>query len=353
MTVESATGTVVDALVHPIVRTSAELRDHLREPFRSKAFPDVERYWYPNPVGEFAAETRPPSGFPGSDPRLLRRQVFDEGGCGLAILVPLTRGLLPEAEQGNAICAATNDWLAEVWLGSANADHRLKGSIRVNPMDPEGAAREIARWSRDPDMVQIALPLQVHQPYGQRFYLPIWEAAVNAGLPVVITADVSAGIEFWPTAVGFPRHFIEFAMMHPFNPYFHLVSFICEGVFDRYDDLRIVFADPGSSILYSLLWRLDKGWRSLQSDTPWAKRTPSEYVHKHVRFISNRYDGPDEPDLFESWLRTNGAADLLMFGSNYPYWDSGSATTTFSRLRDDGLRARVVSANARELYRLT
>ena len=348
MSVAAETGTIVDALVHPLVRTSSEIREYLREPFRSKAFPDVERYWYPNPVGEFAKGTKPESGFPGSDRRLLTRQIFDEGGAGVAILVPLTRGLLPEAELGTAVCAATNDWLAEVWLG----DGRFRGSIRVNPTDPEGAAREIARWAKDPRMVQIAMPLQVQQPYGQRFYLPIWEAAARAGLPVCVQADVSAGIEFWPTAIGFPRHYIEFAMMHPFNPYFHLVSFICEGVFDRFADLRVIFADPGFSILYSLLWRLDKGWRSLQSDTPWAKRTPSEYVRRHVRFISNSNDGPDDPAMFASWLKANDAEHLLLFGSDYPYWDFAPAERTFERLGDDGLRARVLGGNARVFYRL-
>jgi predicted TIM-barrel fold metal-dependent hydrolase len=339
----------IDCLVHPLPARGDDLRAYLREPWKSKAMPGPTRYWYPNPVGEFHPVARSEHGLPGSDPATLARHVL-AAGARTAILVPLTRGLLPDAEQGSAICAATNDWLAAEWLGRENG--RYKGSIRVNPMDPAGAAREIERWAGHRDMVQVAVPLQVLHPYGQRMYLPMWEAAARASLPVMIYSDVSAGIELWPTAVGHPRHFIEHATMHPFNLYFHLVSFITEGVFDRLPAFRVAFGDPGFGMLHSIMWRLDKGWRSLQSDTPWAKRFPSEYIAQHVRFCSSRHDGPGDAAQLEDWLRINRADSLLLYGSNYPYWDYATVEETLSGVSDSALRERIAWRNAEDWYRL-
>ena len=66
---------VVDALVHPHFRTNDELRDYLKEPFKSRGIPSVEKDWYQPPDGEYAAELAVRGDYPGSDPAAVAREI--------------------------------------------------------------------------------------------------------------------------------------------------------------------------------------------------------------------------------------------------------------------------------------
>jgi predicted TIM-barrel fold metal-dependent hydrolase len=340
---------VIDCAVHPAVPDRDTLRHYMAAPWRSRPFPGPERYFYPAPIPEFLGEAGVPAG---SDPALAARRLFEEGGAAYAILLPLTRGLLPDLDLAAAVCAATNDWLADVWLDRHNRHGRFRGSIRVDPREPELAVREIERWADHPYMVQVAVPLQAHQPYGQRRYLPVWEAAARHHLPVAVHADGGSGVDFWPTPVGYSQHFIEYAAYQPLNFAFHLASLIAEGVFDRLPDLRFVFADGGLEFLPPLLWRMDKNWRSTRPETPWVRQLPSAYLRQHVRFCAHRLDWPADPGQAGRWLEISDAGHLLLFASNWPYWDTWDAATAFAAA-PPAMRARILAETARGLYGLT
>jgi predicted TIM-barrel fold metal-dependent hydrolase len=162
---EEPTMTVIDCAVYPEWRHSDELREHMEEPWRSKPFAQHGRVMYPNPIGDVVAQEGG-SGPPGSDPVAVARRVFDEGGADVAILLPFTRGLHPDVDLDSEICAATNRWLSERWLDAGDAHGRFRGSIRVCPRAPERAVAEIERWAEHPAMVQVAVPLHAHHPYG-------------------------------------------------------------------------------------------------------------------------------------------------------------------------------------------
>jgi predicted TIM-barrel fold metal-dependent hydrolase len=178
---------IVDCAVHPAPRHPDDLRRYMREPWRSRPFPGLQRYFFPAPNGDFDPAAGPA---PGSDPDLVRRHVLHDRGARAAILLPRTRGLLPDLDLAAAVCAATNDWLAAEWLERPG----FYGSIRVSPGDPAQAVAEIERWAGHPRMVQVAVPMQAHHPYGQRMYAPIWEAAARHGLPVAVLIDGGAGV---------------------------------------------------------------------------------------------------------------------------------------------------------------
>ena len=340
----------VDCAVHPSIRQKDELREYMQEPWRSRPFPGPERYFYPAPMGEYAPEARADGGLPGSDPELAGRRLFTEMGVDCAVLIPLTRGLLADADLATAICAATNDWMAATWLGKANSHGRFYGSIRVNPGDPEQARREIERWAGHPAFVQVAVPMQAHRPYGQRVYFPLWEAAARHGLPVAVHADGGAGVDFWPSPAGYYSTFMEYRTLYPTNFAYHLASLIAEGVFDRLEELTFVFADGAHHMLTPLVWRMDKDWRPTRRETPWTKQLPSTYLRTHVRFCADRFEMPDDPKVLDGWLEITGAHEMLLFASNYPYWDSFDPREAFTSAAP-GVRERILSENARALYK--
>ena len=266
-----ARGRVVDAALHPAPREVEGIRAYLSPSYRQLSFPRPFRYLYPAPTGvppygEFRDDSRVDGGMPGSDIRATCA-FLDESGTDLAILVPLTRGLMPNLDLGSEICAATNAWLADTWLADGAAGQRFRGSIRVNPEDSERAVAEIDRWSDHPGFVQVAVPLESHHPYGHRLYRRLWEAAAVAGLPVAVHSDGGAGTDFPPTPNGYPRFYVEYMTLYPVNFIYHLSSLIAEGVFDRVPDLRFVFADGGHDVLVPLMWRMDVDWPISRMET--------------------------------------------------------------------------------------
>lgn len=336
---------VVDTAVHPYPRDPDEIREYMRAPLSKLRFPGLDGYFYPPPKDENRADSAL-DGTAGADPDLARRQLFADTGVDCAILLPVTRGLLPDVDMASELCSATNEWLAARWLAG---DDRFYGSIRINPADPTRAIAEMDRWADHPKMVQVAVPLQAHHPYGQRMYRPIWERAAHHGLPVAVHADSLGGNEFWPTSVGYPIYYVEYAAQYPINYVVHLMSLIAEGVFEDIENLVFVFADGGIDMLFPLLWRFDSDWRALRSVTPWVKRQPLTYLRDHVRFCSHRLEGPSDANDYARWIGEIDAEHLLMYSSNYP-GVSFQPADAFAAV-PPALRQRVLATNALQTYR--
>ncbi len=346
----------VDACVQPQPRTQEEIREYLPRTFRDRPMPGVFRYLYPAPTGvapfgTFSTSVSPAAGLPGSDPGLAAGDLA-ANGVRDAVLVPLTRGQLPNLDLGSALCAATNDWLAATWLGGVPGPVRYHGSIRINPLDVDASVREVHRWAGDDRMVQVAVPLESQLPYGHRVYHPLWEAVAATGLPVAVRSEGYSGAAFHPTPGGFPRHYVEFAALFPQNFVYHLTSLIAEGVFERLPGLQFVFTDGGFDVLTPLMWRMDMDWPITRIEAPWVTKRPMLYLADHVRFVTGTYEGPPDDDrVLGEWLEMTDAADLLLYGSGYPRWDTTAPRDVLPGLAGPG-RERILGGNARSLYGL-
>ena len=348
----------IDTAVFATMKRNDLLFEYIPEPLKRKFLPGTARGFYPAPTGippygEFSRDALPsnadPMDLPGSDPAVTRSTLTGMG-IDRAVLLPITRGLLPSTNTMGAVCAATNRWLAETWLDDGNADSFFAGSIAVDPRDPEAAIVEIDRWADRTDMVQIVVPLQVHAPYGQRSYWPLWESVVRRGLRVAVRGDGGAGVEFPPTATGYPRTFIEFSTLYPLIFAHHLSSLIAEGAFEKFPDLKFLFVDGGHDVVRSLIWTLDTTYPTCRGETPWVQRMPSEYLGDHVRFVTSALEKPNlADDQLADWYRITDAANLLLYGSRYPHWTQMPPGDVMPGQPDDE-RQRVLHDNARAFY---
>jgi predicted TIM-barrel fold metal-dependent hydrolase len=346
-----ADGPVIDCSVHPRP-TQGELRRFMPPLWRDRRLPMGERYYYPNPVGDYLKDSYPDSGPPGSDAALVSRHLFDEAGVEAAILLPLTLGLLPDPDLQAAICSATNAWLAETWLGPFNAHGRFRASIRVAPANPAAAVAEIEKWAGHPMVAQVAVPMQSMQLYGDPRFMPIWRAAAEAKLPVALHTEAESGVELAPTTLGYFRQFVAYAAYQPTTFINHLTNMMAGGVLDALPDLRLVFADGAWDIATPFLWRLDKDYRPMRPDMPWMTRLPSDYIAHHVRFVAHALEGPEDPALLEEWLGICDGGRTVIFGSNYPHWNIHHPAEAFAGI-DAALRRRVMAETAAGLYRIT
>jgi predicted TIM-barrel fold metal-dependent hydrolase len=140
-------------------------------------------------------------------------------------------------------------------------------------------------------------------------------------------------------------------MAHIFQT--QLTSLVSEGTFAELPELRITMVEGGWTWLPSLMWRLDKNWKGLRREIPWASQPPSEYIRQHVRFTTQPIDGPPNPKHLRQIVDQLGSDDLLLYATDYPHWHAdddpgGGLPIELSPER----AAKIMSENARVWYRL-
>jgi predicted TIM-barrel fold metal-dependent hydrolase len=328
-------------------------RDYLRHAgFGGFELPNYSTWIHPR--GTARDDSVPPDGgSPGSDYETMRKQLLDPLDVEYAVLTGediLTVSSLPNSQVAVAVATAYNRYLIDEWL---SRDPRLKGSLVVATQDAGRAAEEVRAFGEHPDIVQVLLPCAATSGYGHPHYHPIYEAAVEAGLPVAMhVGGEGLGINPPPTATGYPSYYAEWHVLLIQCAMAHVVSLVFHGVFEKYPELRVVVVEAGVTWLPPLLWRMDADWKALRSDIPWVKREPSEVVREHVRLTTQPLDELDSREKLRRTLElVDGLEDMLMFATDYPHWDFDRPDLVSQRL-PASWREKVMSENARALYGL-
>lgn len=286
-----------------------------------------------------------------SVPQLVKADLLDRYDIAYAILLgndALALSGIPDPDLAAGIATAYNDWSIDVWL---NYDPRFKLSIVVAPQDPIQAVQEIERLGEHPGVVQVFVP-QMDLLLGKRHYWPIYEAAQRYGLPVVFhVGSESAGINGPQVAIGAPTYYIEVQSGVISIGINNVISLVCEGVFEQFPRLKVVFLEYGWTWIPGLMWRLDREWKSLRAEVPWLKRPPREYILEHMRFGLQPLE--DEMPLahLHQTLEMMSAERILLFATDYPHWDFDDPSYVAQRIPKH-MRQRILIDNARELYRL-
>ncbi len=345
---------IIDTDIHPLLdaqRVAAFLPEPWRRRYASdNAGPGAPGYWNPNGVRRSDA-VLPDGTRIESRPQTLARHFLDAYDIeyGILNLDHLAIGTSPEPDFAAAVVTAMNDVLVQEWLP---ADPRLRTALVVSPSDPDLAAQEIHRLGDHPGVVQVLLPSGARMPYGQRFYHPIYAAAVEHQLPVAIhPGSEGTGVAGAPTSVGWPSSYFEWHTGLVGTFIAHLISLVTEGVFIKFPTLKFVLIEGGVSWLPPILWRLDKNWKALRQTTPWLDRLPSEIVREHVALTTQPLEEPAQPHHLQLMLDMFDAGRMLMFSSDFPHWDGDAPDFVGRAFRGELLR-RVMSETARELYRL-
>jgi uncharacterized protein len=347
---------IVDADVHPLPRSFDEIVTRLPTKVRKAGW--AERlalmpsiYITPTLTHGLRADSIPEGGGPpGSDPTLLKKQLFDEAKVDLAILLPLVITGMADPDQESALKHAMNDWLAETWLGEYDPGNRFRGSITVDPTRPELAIDEINRWADHEKFVQVMIDQTFPVPLGQIQYHPIYELACQRQLPIALHNNRTPGMRLL-TPVGFHSYYAEIHALYPLGFIPHLVSLIVEGVFDKYPSLRVVLVEGGFSWVAPMMWRLDNLWHQSPDQFNSLKHEPSYYLRRHVRVTSQPIEEPDNLRDLHKFMDWFGADQMMLYSSDYPHWDFDDPHEVFARL-PRAYRDRILARNSIELYRL-
>ena len=140
------------------------------------------------------------------------------------------------------------------------------------------------------------------------------------------------------TPSGFTTTYLEDYVANQPIAQAQVLSFVSEGVFERFPDLRVVVIECGFAWLTPLLWRFDKDWKGVWREVPWVKRRPSEYVREHFRFTTAPAHLPRRFGRARPAARDDGRTGLLLYASDYPHEHGDGLPALLERLTDEQRR---------------
>ncbi len=337
----------VDCCVHHSWRRESEIYEYLPNGWQEYMHVHIPRAWRDHLVTGAPEPDAPLTG-PLSVHRAYRNPLGDHvagsaGGSSVEGLVAqldangITRALLcspdgvltadlPTPRLAVEVSRAVNDWTIDRWL---TADSRLRATIVVPTQAPDLAAAEIYRLAGHPGISGILLGGGgLAKPFGHPVYLPIFKAAHDVGLPVVLSTEgastQNAGAS--PVAGGPPGTYAELRALGYQALESHVSSLITQGVMERFPSLRFLLLGGGAAWVTPWLWRLDTNHRAFRYDSLWTKgRRVSDIFREHFLVGTHPFGFAADPEALRAYFAVDPTlADVLAYASGYPDWDTTS-----------------------------
>lgn len=311
--------------------------------------------WF-HPNGGRAAEASVGEDTPaGSDPEMVAGDLFDHGAAERCILTHDALMYTPAMTNpylAREVARAANDWTIDRWLSS---DDRFHGLVLVPNQSPDQAAAEVRRVGEHGQMVGVLMAGNgIGKPFGHPLCHPIFEAACELDLPIVIHTggDAVPDATTQTTAGGLPATYSEYRALAAQPLMTHLISFIGQGVFEKFPTLRLVLMGGGVAWIPGILWRFDTNYKGFRRETPWVKDLPSTYFRRRVSVATYPLDAPRDPASLRALLESfGGLEDVLCYGSGYPDRECNTPPDVMNAL-PEAWRSKVMHENARRVFRL-
>jgi len=275
----------------------------------------------------------------------MAEQHLDPNNVALGILNPLTSGQgAQDGDLSAALTHATNEWQVAEWT---SRDSRLKASVVVPFEDGPTSATMIEARAGDANFAQVMLLTRTAEPLGQRRYWPIFQAAVEANLPIGIHAFGYGGSAM--TSGGWPSYYMEEMVGHAQCQQAVLTSLIFEGVFERFPTLKVVLIEAGFAWAPAHAWRMDRQFAKLRKEVPHLKRLPSEYMRSNVWFTTQPVEEPEPREHLADVIEWMGW-DRVLFATDYPHWDFDDPAHALPIKMTEAQKRGIFLENARAVY---
>jgi predicted TIM-barrel fold metal-dependent hydrolase len=259
-----------------------------------------------------------------------------------------------DRELALACVRAYNDWMIDEWCAGDGAGRLLPMAL-IPLWDPQLAADEVRRcaakgntsiaFSESPPALDLP---SIHSGAWD----PLWAACVET--ETVVNCHIGSSSTFPSTGPDSPM-LTSLALLHEGSQR-ALVDWLCSGVFERFDELRVVLSEGQIGWMPYLLDRLDRTWqhhRGYAGVDDRITKPPSEYVRGHVY-------GCVVDDVVGLENRGRLPFEQIMYEVDFPHGDSSwpnSVATAERLIREAGLDdsevIRLLRANAIDCYRLT
>jgi predicted TIM-barrel fold metal-dependent hydrolase len=239
-----------------------------------------------------------------------------------------------DRELALACVQAYNDWMIQEWCGD-DGHGRLIPMTLIPLWDADIAAEEVRRcaslgntsiaFSESPPALDLP---SIHSGYWD----PLWQACVETS--TVVNCHIGSSSTFPITGPDSPM-LTSLTLVHEGSQR-ALVDWLCSGIFERFDDLRVVLSEGQIGWMPYILDRIDRTWdhhRGYAGVDDRITKPPSEYVAGHIW-------GCVVDDIVGLEARARLPFDQLMYEVDFPHGDSSwpnSAATAERLVNDAGL----------------
>ncbi|MEZ4279620.1 MAG: amidohydrolase family protein [Myxococcota bacterium] len=281
------------------------------------------------------------------DPKA-RLAIQDEEGVAGEVIYPSAGMVLclhKDVAYRKACFEAYNRWLAAF---CATDPKRLVGIGMVALPSPEEGVRELREVARQGFKGVMFCGDPAFEDYDHPSYAPIWEAAIELGLPV--SFHILTGKDSYGMAVRGPKVIQQIVTVRGNQNI--IMMMVLGGVFERHPELKVVMVENDAGWLPHFCFRLDHAWERHRwsMETGSISRKPSEYVAENVYTTF-------QDDSSVRWVLPALNLEHVMWATDFPHGDGTYPNSR--RIADEvtvGMtgpeKHGVVYANARSLYGL-
>ncbi|GGM63155.1 putative TIM-barrel fold metal-dependent hydrolase [Halarchaeum rubridurum] len=257
---------------------------------------------------------------------------------------------IPSQEKQVPYMRALNDLTVDRF---AKGDGTYYAKLFVMGDHPKESAAEIRRHG-DEDGIVGAMITDVGPTYpmGHKSYRPLYEAAEEHDLPIILHSTTGI-VPGFPITGMKPKNFAEFhTLAHTIPKMWHANSLIVRGIVEEYD-VDFGFWEGGLSWIPALAERLDREYLERSGEFADLSQLPSEYLSE---FYYGTQPLPEEatgmvdlPGLIE---RAN-LEDQLVYNSDRPHqdFDAPAAIENLEGISETQ-RTKILSENAATLFGL-
>jgi uncharacterized protein len=280
------------------------------------------------------------------------REELDEIHVDIGVLFPdhlLKLPVLTQTPYAAALARAYNAWLLEEWC---SVEQGLLGCVIACNHDPQDAAREIRKYANEPSIVGVYLPCAGIDPlWGHRMYDPIYEAAQEADLPVLLHSVTVTHPVFPFNNHGFDTEIGRHSCSHTFSIMANIVHMITTGVPVRYPQLRVAVTEAGISWVPFLMNRLDKEYLERRREVPFLEERPSHYLKK-MYFATQPVEEPENLGDLVKLMELYDGEDNTIFASDWPHHDFDHPVKVHQVPFTNEVRRKVFGENALRLFNI-
>lgn len=177
---------------------------------------------------------------------------LDKTGIEQTVIFPtkgLAVGFIQTPEYASRLCRAYNDYVYDRY---ARIDQRIHPVGLIPMQSPSEAAAELRRIVRDLGLPGAMLP-STGLPLGlaHEYYHPVYKEAADLGCVLAIHGGSNRGIGIDDFTDFIGSHILH----HPVPLMYALVSFVYQGVLDKFPGLKLSFLEGGPGWLVPVLDR--------------------------------------------------------------------------------------------------
>lgn len=274
---------------------------------------------------------------------------IDKAGIATSVLFTsegLSVGFIQVPAYAVSICRAYNDYVYEKF---ARLSPRLRPMALIPMQDVPAAVGELRRAVKElgfPGAMLPATGLPVH--LGHQLYWPIYEEAEKLDCALAVHGGSARGLGLDSFTSMTAAHVLH----HPVPLMMAVVSFIYDGVFDRFPTLRLGLMEGGCGWLPCLLDRMKRN-EGYYQHFKGPEHHPVDYVTSGRMLIG--VEGSEET---LSYLVRRVGAHVFAYASDYPHEvDFVAAEREIKEMaeRNDLTRDEkeaILGGNAKRFYKL-